>query len=91
MADLALSQQLLCSDGGHSAAYLGHQARLQLLQGDYSSAAASLKDALSVREQVFTHGLLAEGITSRFTAAKQLQLLSQATTARLLNQWGKFP
>lgn len=52
MAEYALSQELLCSDGGCSVTYLFHQAHLQLLKADYSSAAASLKEALLHRDQV---------------------------------------
>lgn len=46
MAEHALSQELLCPEGGRSLSYLRHLAKLQLLKGDYSSAAASLKEAL---------------------------------------------
>ncbi|XP_069575971.1 cilia- and flagella-associated protein 70 [Brachyistius frenatus] len=46
MAEHALSQDLLCSDGSYSVSYLLHLAQLQLLKADYCSAAASLKEAL---------------------------------------------
>ncbi|KAF6719029.1 Cilia- and flagella-associated protein 70 [Oryzias melastigma] len=46
MAEHALSQELLCSEGGRSLSYLVLLAKLQLLKGDYSSAADSLKEAL---------------------------------------------
>ncbi|XP_044039092.1 cilia- and flagella-associated protein 70 isoform X3 [Siniperca chuatsi] len=46
MAEYALSQELLCSDGGRCVSYLLHLAQLQLLRGDYCSAAASLKEVL---------------------------------------------
>ncbi|KAM4592406.1 cilia- and flagella-associated protein 70-like [Odontesthes bonariensis] len=46
MAEHALSQELLCSEGGRSVSYLLHLAQLQLLKGDYPSAAASLKEVL---------------------------------------------
>lgn len=52
MAEKALAQELLCSEGGRSVTYLFHQAQLQLLKADYSSAAASLKEALFYRDQV---------------------------------------
>lgn len=58
MAEYALSQELLCIDGGCSVTYLFHQAQLQLLKADYSSAAASLKEALFHRNQVLTSWLL---------------------------------
>ncbi|CAI5644785.1 unnamed protein product [Oreochromis niloticus] len=51
MAEVALSQELLCSDGGRSASYFLHLAQLQLLKADYCSAAASLKEALSSLDQ----------------------------------------
>ncbi|XP_026233395.1 cilia- and flagella-associated protein 70 [Anabas testudineus] len=51
MAEKALAQELLCSEGGRSVTYLFHQAQLQLLKADYSSAAASLKEALFYRDQ----------------------------------------
>ncbi|XP_047218284.1 cilia- and flagella-associated protein 70 isoform X2 [Girardinichthys multiradiatus] len=46
MAEYALSQELLCSEGGWTAAYLFNLAQLQLLKGEYSSATHSLKEAL---------------------------------------------
>ncbi|KAM4542053.1 cilia- and flagella-associated protein 70-like isoform 3-T3 [Odontesthes bonariensis] len=46
MAEHALSQELLCSEGGRSVSYLLHLAQWQLLKGDYPSAAASLKEVL---------------------------------------------
>lgn len=55
MAELALSQELLCSDGGPSASYFLHLAQLQLLKADYCSAAASLKEALFHLDQVLPH------------------------------------
>ncbi|XP_065327620.1 cilia- and flagella-associated protein 70 [Pelmatolapia mariae] len=51
MAEVALSQELLCSDGGRSASYFLHLAQLQLLKADYCSAAANLKEALSSIDQ----------------------------------------
>ncbi|KAJ4947693.1 hypothetical protein JOQ06_009726 [Pogonophryne albipinna] len=51
MAGQALSLQLLCSHGGRSGSYLLHLARLQMLRGDYCSAAASLQEVLIHREQ----------------------------------------
>ncbi|XP_029354363.1 cilia- and flagella-associated protein 70 [Echeneis naucrates] len=51
MAELALSQELLCSEGGRSVAYLLHLAQVQLLKADYCSAATSLKEALSLSDQ----------------------------------------
>ncbi|XP_071345387.1 cilia- and flagella-associated protein 70 isoform X2 [Trachinotus anak] len=51
MAEHALSQELLCSDGGRSAFYLLHLAQLQLLKAEYCSATASLKEALFHRDQ----------------------------------------
>ncbi|KAM7424545.1 hypothetical protein PAMA_000746 [Pampus argenteus] len=51
MAELALSQELLSSDGGRSASYLLNLAHLQLLRGDYCSATASLREALFHRDQ----------------------------------------
>ncbi|GAA6218944.1 cilia- and flagella-associated protein 70 isoform X1 [Lates japonicus] len=51
MAEHALSQELLCSDGGRSVSYLLHLAQLQLLKADYCSAAASLREALFHRDQ----------------------------------------
>ncbi|XP_047435842.1 cilia- and flagella-associated protein 70 [Mugil cephalus] len=51
MAEHTLSQELLCSDGGRTFSYLLHLGQLQLLKADYSSAAASIKEALSLRDQ----------------------------------------
>ncbi|KAK2853723.1 hypothetical protein Q5P01_006384 [Channa striata] len=51
MADHALAQELLYSFGGRSVTYLLLQSQLQLLKADYSSAAASLKEALSHTDQ----------------------------------------
>ncbi|XP_010782059.1 tetratricopeptide repeat protein 18-like [Notothenia coriiceps] len=51
MAGQALSLQLLCSHGGRSGSYLLHLARLQMLRGDYCSAAASLQEVLIHTEQ----------------------------------------
>lgn len=52
MAEHALSQELLCSEGGRSLSYLVLLAKLQLLKGDYSSAADSLKEALLLTNEV---------------------------------------
>ncbi|KAF7655408.1 hypothetical protein LDENG_00056200 [Lucifuga dentata] len=46
MAERALAQELLCSDGGRTVSFLLCLAQLQLLRADYCSAAASLKEAL---------------------------------------------
>lgn len=54
MAEHALSQELLCSEGGRSVTYLIHLAHLQLLRADYCSAIASLREALLYRDQVST-------------------------------------
>ncbi len=54
MAERALSQELLWSDGGRSVSYLRLLAQLQLLRADYCSAAASLKEALFHSDQVLT-------------------------------------
>uniref|UniRef100_A0A3Q2TTM0 Cilia and flagella associated protein 70 n=1 Tax=Fundulus heteroclitus TaxID=8078 RepID=A0A3Q2TTM0_FUNHE len=51
MAEYALSQELLCPEGGCGVAYLFNLAQLQLLKGDYSSAAGSLEEALCYRNQ----------------------------------------
>ncbi|KAM4744333.1 LOW QUALITY PROTEIN: cilia- and flagella-associated protein 70-like [Anableps anableps] len=51
IAEYALSQELLCSEGGYIVGYLFNLAQLQLLKGDYSSAASSLKEALLYRNQ----------------------------------------
>ncbi|XP_044211098.1 cilia- and flagella-associated protein 70 isoform X1 [Thunnus albacares] len=51
MAERALSQELLCSDGGRSVSYLLHLAHLQFLRADYCSATASLREALLHRDQ----------------------------------------
>ncbi|XP_051799997.1 cilia- and flagella-associated protein 70 isoform X2 [Acanthochromis polyacanthus] len=51
MAERALSQELLCSDGGRSVSYLLHLTELQLLRADYCSAAASLQEALLCGDQ----------------------------------------
>ncbi|XP_062248907.1 cilia- and flagella-associated protein 70 [Platichthys flesus] len=51
MAEHALSQELLCSEGGQSVSYLLHLAKLQLLKADYCTAAATLKMALFQRDQ----------------------------------------
>lgn len=53
MAEHALSQELLWSNGGHSVSYLLHLAQLQILRADYCSAEASLKEALFHSNQVF--------------------------------------
>lgn len=52
MAELALSQELLSSDGGRSVSYILHLTRLQLLTADYCSAAENLREALSRGDQV---------------------------------------
>jgi len=52
MAEHTLSQELLCSEGDGNVSYLLHLAQLQLLKGDYPSAAASLKEVLFHRYQV---------------------------------------
>uniref|UniRef100_A0A3B4HDP2 Uncharacterized protein n=1 Tax=Pundamilia nyererei TaxID=303518 RepID=A0A3B4HDP2_9CICH len=57
MAEVALSEELLCSDGSRSASYFIHLAQLQLLKADYCSAAANLKEALSSIDQVLPHYL----------------------------------
>uniref|UniRef100_A0A8D3CYI6 Cilia and flagella associated protein 70 n=1 Tax=Scophthalmus maximus TaxID=52904 RepID=A0A8D3CYI6_SCOMX len=44
MAELALSQELLSSDGGRSVSYILHLTRLQLLTADYCSAAENLRE-----------------------------------------------
>lgn len=59
MAEHTLSQELLCSDGGRSFFYLLHLGQLQLLKADYCSAAASITEALSLRDQVFHYCQLA--------------------------------
>ncbi|XP_042342588.1 cilia- and flagella-associated protein 70 [Plectropomus leopardus] len=51
MAERALSLELLWSDGGRSVSYLQHLAQLQLLRGDYCSAATSLREVLFHRDQ----------------------------------------
>ncbi|XP_035464519.2 cilia- and flagella-associated protein 70 isoform X1 [Scophthalmus maximus] len=51
MAELALSQELLSSDGGRSVSYILHLTRLQLLTADYCSAAENLREALSRGDQ----------------------------------------
>ncbi|KAL6475855.1 hypothetical protein MHYP_G00143540 [Metynnis hypsauchen] len=47
MAQRALAQQLLCPDGGPSSSYHLALAHVKLLQGQYSSAEASLQESLS--------------------------------------------
>ncbi|KAK3520313.1 hypothetical protein QTP70_021357 [Hemibagrus guttatus] len=47
MAQRALAQELLCPDGGPSSSYFLALAQIQLLRGEYSSAEASLQQALS--------------------------------------------
>lgn len=54
MAEQALSQELLCSEGGRSISYIFHLAQWQLLRGDYSKAAASLQQVLCEQSQVST-------------------------------------
>ncbi|XP_015246741.1 PREDICTED: cilia- and flagella-associated protein 70 [Cyprinodon variegatus] len=51
MAEYALSQELLCPEGGCSFAYLFNLAKLQLLKGDYTGAAGSLEEALAHTNQ----------------------------------------
>ncbi|XP_041842805.1 cilia- and flagella-associated protein 70 isoform X2 [Melanotaenia boesemani] len=51
MAEHALSQELLCPEGGRSVSYLLHLAQLQLLKGEYCNAASNLKEALFLRDQ----------------------------------------
>ncbi|TSK87600.1 Cilia- and flagella-associated protein 70 [Bagarius yarrelli] len=48
MAQRALAQELLCPGGGQSSSYYLALAEVQLLRGEYSSAEASLQQALSV-------------------------------------------
>lgn len=55
MAEHALSQELLWSNGGRSVSYLLHLAQLQILRADYCSAEASLKEALFHSNQVLRH------------------------------------
>ncbi|XP_058266386.1 cilia- and flagella-associated protein 70 isoform X3 [Hemibagrus wyckioides] len=47
MAQRALAQELLCPDGGPGSSYFLALAQIQLLRGEYSSAEASLQQALS--------------------------------------------
>uniref|UniRef100_A0AAR2JS08 Cilia and flagella associated protein 70 n=1 Tax=Pygocentrus nattereri TaxID=42514 RepID=A0AAR2JS08_PYGNA len=47
MAQRALAQQLLCPDGGPSSSYHLALAHVKLLQGQYSSAKASLQESLN--------------------------------------------
>ncbi|XP_060748472.1 cilia- and flagella-associated protein 70 [Tachysurus vachellii] len=47
MAQRALAQELLCPDGGPSSSYYLALTQIQLLRGEYSSAEASLQQALS--------------------------------------------
>lgn len=54
MAEKALSQELLCSDGGQSISYMFHLTQWQLLSADYCKAAASLKEVLRGNSQVNT-------------------------------------
>lgn len=58
MAEQVLSQQLLWSDAGRSLSYLFYLSQLQLLRTDYSSAAASLREALSYSNQVFEENVM---------------------------------
>ncbi|XP_041637325.1 cilia- and flagella-associated protein 70 [Cheilinus undulatus] len=51
MAEWALSQELLCLEGGPSFSYLLHLAQWQLLRADYVCAKASLREALLHQEQ----------------------------------------
>ncbi|XP_038139787.1 cilia- and flagella-associated protein 70 isoform X2 [Cyprinodon tularosa] len=51
MAEYALSQELLCPEGGCSFAYLFNLAKLQLLKSDYTGAAGSLEEALAHTNQ----------------------------------------
>ncbi|KAM3868524.1 cilia- and flagella-associated protein 70 [Diretmus argenteus] len=51
MAQRALAQELLWPDGGLSSSYHLRLARLQLLRADYSSATASLREALQLSHQ----------------------------------------
>ncbi|XP_056141224.1 cilia- and flagella-associated protein 70 [Lampris incognitus] len=51
VAERALSQELLCSDGGPSISYHLALARLQLLRKDYRSAATSLEEVLHHNSQ----------------------------------------
>lgn len=54
MAEQALSQELLCSEGGQSVSYIFHLGQWQLLRGDYSKAAANLQKVLCIKSQVST-------------------------------------
>lgn len=54
MAEQALSKELLRSTGSKNVSYLYYLAQLQLLRGDYGSAAANLKEALIHSNQVLT-------------------------------------
>lgn len=54
MAEKALSQELLCSDGGQSISYMFHLAQWQLLSADYCKAATTLKEVLCGNSQVKT-------------------------------------
>nr|XP_019955065.1 PREDICTED: cilia- and flagella-associated protein 70 isoform X1 [Paralichthys olivaceus] len=51
MAERALSQELLCSEGGRSVSFLRLLAQLHLLKADYCGAAAALREALFHRDQ----------------------------------------
>lgn len=60
MAAQALSKELLSSTGSKNVSYLYYLAQLQLLKGDYGSAAANLKEALIHSNQVLTTLSVAE-------------------------------
>ncbi|XP_068171036.1 cilia- and flagella-associated protein 70 [Antennarius striatus] len=51
IAEQALSQDLMWSDGSRSVSYLHHLANLQILRADYCSAATNLEEALSNNNQ----------------------------------------
>lgn len=52
MAQRALAQELLCSGGGARCSYHLALARLQLMSGEFSSAEASLQEALRDKIEV---------------------------------------
>lgn len=84
MAEHALSQELLSSNGRRSVSYLYNLAQLQFLKAEYDSAAENLSQALSHKERV---------IKFRFTAWLIMMLCTNNIIAQqcaTLQVWAQY-